>query len=262
MLYLFCVSPLCWLYIRFSDGFFLLVFILFSFFSIFSASLSFAAVAFLPSQLFFRIFRFPSQIFRSIFLLFFAYRGGYCLLRVCISLISCCPSFTLPLLFLAAVSPLPLLCPGSEGLLSSVPCASLVFMLLALALLFPSAEHWVPLFASSVLLPVEPASLLRWWFGSCSGASLGGVSLSCCDGPIVPCPPSAAPSLGSSWLCLFLQGSGVLFCISFRLSYVVLHSLASCASSVLFSCLVACSGLFQGYPLSFLFASLCTGFLL
>ena len=71
-----------------------------------------------------------------------------------------------------------------------------------------------PLFASShVLVPSNlplfsddgsvTVLVLRW----------AGFSLCCCDGPTVPCPPFAAPSLRSSWLCLFFHGSGIPFCV-------------------------------------------------
>ena len=161
-----------------------------------------------------------------------------------------------------------LLCPGSPGLWTSVPRTGLVFLLLALGLaltcLYPSAEHWVPIIAySPVLVTVEPASLLRCWLGSCSRALLGGVSLSCCNSHTVPSPPFAAPSLRSFWLCLFLHGSGVPFCVgvsSFVCSSSILGVFVPLAFSTLALWLVLVSS--DAVRSLFLFVSLCIGFLL
>ena len=52
--------------------------------------------------------------------------------------------------------------------------------------------------------------LVRFLFWGFAG---WGLSLSLCDSRPVPSIPFAAPSLCSSWLCLFLHSSGVSFCI-------------------------------------------------
>ena len=68
----------------------------------------------------------------------------------------------------------PLTSPGSPGNFSLSSWPLLAFLLFALSLRFPSSACY------PLMVIVDPISLLRCWLSSL-GASLPGISLSCCD---------------------------------------------------------------------------------
>ena len=114
----------------------------------------------------------------------------------------------------------PLSSPGSLGIFSLSFWPLLALLLFVLSLRFPSACY-------PILVIVGPISLLRCWLSSL-GASLPGISLSCCDCRMVPPLPFSAASFRFYWPCPFFFGSTVSFCLALQYFFLISSFVGIC----------------------------------